>query len=256
MLQGPYSSLDRDRDRPLVRLPFTSFAVVTVLLPLTGFIAVIFISLLYHYDDATYTHCRVSNYLPSISAAISRVPERYIWRCCIGLHSAPRYLVAVAYFSFYRGRFAARLPELLLSGLAFLCSLAENTGLLLLTYVSSTETYNVHKNGFVVFIASSLLHMLITCRLWYVIKRHNVNPEERTSYRWKLRLFLFNISCCAAAAYFFRRHNKFCEAGVYTLFALFEYLVVVSNMAFHMTAFWDFGSKEVMVASPPEDRRY
>lgn len=85
---------------------------------------------------------QVSNYLPSISAAISRVPERYIWRCCIGLHSAPRYLVAAVYFNFYRGRFAKRLPELLLSVLALLCNLAENTGLLLLTYVSSTETYS------------------------------------------------------------------------------------------------------------------
>lgn len=85
---------------------------------------------------------QVSNYLPSISAAISRVPECYIWRCCIGLHSAPRYLITVAYFNFYYSRFANSLPELLLSGLALICSLSENTGLLLLTYVSSTETYS------------------------------------------------------------------------------------------------------------------
>lgn len=88
---------------------------------------------------------QVANYLPSISAAISRVPERYIWRCCIGLHSAPRYLIAAAYFNFYYGRFAKRLPELLLSVLALICSLSENTGLLLLTYVSSTETYSEFK---------------------------------------------------------------------------------------------------------------
>ncbi|KAM4545657.1 post-GPI attachment to proteins factor 2-like [Odontesthes bonariensis] len=254
MLQGPYSLLDRDR--PLLRLPFTSFAVGTVLLPVTGLIACLFISLLYHFEDSTYTHCQVSNYLPSISAAISHVPERYIWRSCIGLHSAPRYLVAATYFSFYRGRLARRLPERLLSVLVLVCSLAENTGLLLLTYVSSTETYSAHKNGFIVFIASSLLHMLLTCRLWYVIRRHHVSPEEVTSYRWKLRLFLFNVGCCAAAAYFFRRHNTYCEPGVYTLFAVSEYLVVFSNMAFHMTAFWDFGSKEVTVATPPEDKRY
>lgn len=256
MLQGPYSSLDRDRDRPLVRLPFNSFIVGTVLLPLTGLIACLFISLMYHFEDATYTHCKVSNYLPSISSAISRMPERYIWRGCIGLHSAARYLVTATYFSFYRRRFANRLPELLLSGLALLCSVAENTGLLLLTYVSSTETYNVHKYGFIVFIGSSLLHMLITCRLWQVIRRHYVNPEEMTSYRWKVRLFLFNISCCLAAAYFFTRHNKYCETGVYTLFAFFEYLVVFSNMAFHMTATFDFGSTEVIVGTPPEDKRY
>ncbi|KAL3043115.1 post-GPI attachment to proteins factor 2 [Trematomus bernacchii] len=254
MLQGPYSSLDRDR--PLIRVPFTSFAVATVLLPLTGLIACLFTSILYHYEDATYTHCKVPNYLPSISSAISRVPERYIWRSCIGLHSAPRFLVSAAYFSFYRGRFSSRPPELLLSVLNLICSLTENTGLLLLTYVSSTETYNVHKYGFAVFMGSSLLHMLITCRLWMVIRRHYVHPEEKTSCVWKLRLFLFNVGCFLSAAYFFRRHNQLCEAGVYTLFSLFEYLVVFSNMAFHMTAFWDFGSKEVIVATPPEDKRY
>lgn len=93
-----------------------------------------------HYSTSSSV-CQVSNYLPSISSAISRVPERYIWRSCIGLHSAPRYLVSVAYFSFYRRRFDRKLPELVLSGLALLCSLAENSGLLMLTYVSSTETY-------------------------------------------------------------------------------------------------------------------
>lgn len=144
----------------------------------------------------------MSNYLPSISSAISRAPELYIWRSCIGLHSAPRYLVAVAYFNFYRGRFAGRLRELLLSGLALLCSLAENTGLVLLTYVASTEAYSesgprraslrvttaaltltrfsvaeVHKYGFAVFIGCSLVHMVITCWLWYVIKRESMSPE-------------------------------------------------------------------------------
>ncbi|KAL6098231.1 pgap2 [Pungitius sinensis] len=252
MLSGPHGALDR----PLLRLPFTSLAVLTVLLPLTGLLACLFLSLVYHYEDATYTHCHVSNYLPSISAAISRVPERYVWRCCVGLHSAPRYLVSAAYFAFYRARFALRPPELLLSALALFCSLAENTGLMLLTYVASTESYSVHQNAFIVFIVCSLLHMLVTCRLWQVIRRHYVNPEEIASFRWKLRLFLFNVSCCLIAGYFFRRHNEYCEPGVYTLFALFEYLVVFSNMAFHMTAFWDFGSKEVIVATPPEDKRY
>uniref|UniRef100_A0AAY5KYG0 Acyltransferase PGAP2 n=1 Tax=Esox lucius TaxID=8010 RepID=A0AAY5KYG0_ESOLU len=176
MLQGPYGSLG-DREKPLIRLPFTDFAVGTVLLALTGLIACIVISLMIHFDESTYTHCQVPNYLPSISASISLVPERYIWRFCIGLHSAPRFLVAAVYFCFYRGRFAKSFPDLALSGLALITAIVENVGLLLLTYVSSTETYSVHKNGFITFIASSLLHMLITCRLWQVIKKFSLNPE-------------------------------------------------------------------------------
>lgn len=254
MLQGPYGSLDRDR--PLIRLPFTRFAVGTVMLPFGGLLICLTLSLIYHYEDAIYTHCKVKNYLPSISSAISRVPERYIWRGFIGLHSAPRYLICVAYFNFYHRHFSKRLPELLLSVLTLLLSLTENTGLLVLTYVGSTEAYSIHKYGFITFIATSMLHMLFTVRLWFKIQRQSLSTEEVTSYRWKLRLFLFNISCCACAAYFFRRHNKFCEQGVYTVFAFFEYLVVFSNMAFHMTAFWDFRSKEVMVTTPPEDKHY
>uniref|UniRef100_A0A4W5PZZ8 Acyltransferase PGAP2 n=1 Tax=Hucho hucho TaxID=62062 RepID=A0A4W5PZZ8_9TELE len=254
MLQGLYGSLDRDK--PLIRLPFTHFAVGTVLLALTGLIACIVFSLMFHFDESTNTHCQVPNYLPSISASISLVPERYIWRFCIGLHSAPRFLVAAAYFSFYRGRFAKSFSDMALSILALIAALAENVGLLLLTYVSSTETYSVHKNGFITFTACSILHMLITCRLWQGIQKFSLNPEEFTSFRWKVRFFLFNVIFCLVATYFYRRHNKYCEPGIYTLFALCEYLVVLSNMAFHMTAFWDFGNKEVMVTTPAEDKRY
>lgn len=253
MLQGPYGG-GTERDKPLVRLPFTVFAVVTVCLPLLGFITCIVISLLYHYNESTYTHCQVNNYLPSISAAISLTPQRYIWRFCIGLHSAPRFLVAAAYFSFYRNHLAGQVREQRLSFLTLLCAISENAGLLLLTYVSSTETYNFHKNGFITFLVSSVLHMLCTCRLWYVITKYPRGAEEMTSYRYKVRLFIFNIVSVAAAGYFFRRHNKYCEPGIYTFFALCEYLVVLSNMAFHITAYWDFGNRAVMVAVPVENK--
>ncbi|XP_076835574.1 acyltransferase PGAP2 [Brachyhypopomus gauderio] len=252
MLHAPYGG--SDRDHLLIRVPFTFFAVATVSLPLLGFVACIAVSLLYHFHEAAYTHCLVINYLPSISAALSLTPERYIWRFCIGLHSAPRFLVAAAYFSFYRRRFSGRLLEQLLSIFTLLCAVSENAGLLLLTYVCSTETYSIHKGGFIVFIVSSLLHMLSTCRLWHVISRHSLSSEDMTSHYYKIRLFLFNICCCLLAGYFFWRHNKYCEPGIYTLFALCEYLVVLSNMAFHMTAFWDFGNKDIMVATPPEGK--
>lgn len=244
-------------DKPLIRVPFTRLAVITVCLPLLGLITCIVLSLLNHYNDATYTHCQVANYLPSISAAISLTPERYIWRFSIGLHSAPRFLIAAAYLSFYRRRFTKRFTEQLLSVLTFLLALSENVGLLLLTYVSSTETYNVHKSGFILFIGSSFFHMLCTCRLWSMIpQKYSLSAEEMMSYRKKFRLFLFNSCFCLLAFYFFRRHNTYCEAGIYTLFALCEYLVVLSNMAFHMTAYWDFGGKEVIVATPPEGKRF
>ncbi|XP_056229522.1 post-GPI attachment to proteins factor 2-like isoform X2 [Seriola aureovittata] len=243
MLQG---SNILGHERPLViRISFTTCVLTTVCLPLLGLIACVFISSVFHFEDSTGTHCQVPNYLPSISASISLSPECHIWRFCIGLHSAPRFLVAFTYFKFYKTRFASKFPESPLSCLNLAFSISENLGLLLLTYVSSSETY-----------CGSLIYMLITCRLWKSIKKYSLSPEDAKSHHWKVRFLLLNISFLAFAGFFYWKHNMYCESGSYTLFAVFEYLVVFSNMAFHLTAVWDFKSQEVMVISSSEDKNF
>lgn len=109
------------------------------------------VRLMYHFRSQVSQYVRlktincvciqVPNYLPSISASISLSPESHIWRFCIGLHSAPRVLVAFSYFSLYNARFDSKFPESLLTCLNLAFSMCENLGLLLLTYVSSSETY-------------------------------------------------------------------------------------------------------------------
>uniref|UniRef100_A0A8C9YG44 Acyltransferase PGAP2 n=1 Tax=Sander lucioperca TaxID=283035 RepID=A0A8C9YG44_SANLU len=201
-------------ERPLViRVSFPACVVATVCLPLLGLITCVFISSIFHYEDSTSTHCQVPNYLPSISASISLSPECYIWRFCIGLHSAPRILVAFTYFKFYKTRFSSRCPESSLCCFNLAFSICENLGLLLLTYVSSSETYFVHKEGFVLFIVSSLIHMLITCRLWKTIKKYSLSPEDAKSHYWKVRFLLLNVSFCAFAVFFYWKHNMYCESG-------------------------------------------
>ena len=55
------------------------------------------------------------------------------------------------------------------------------------------------------------------------------------------------------ASYFYWRHNEYCEPYVYSLFALFEYTVVLCNMGYHGTAYYDFADWTVAALPPREE---
>lgn len=96
------------------------------------------------------------------------------------------------------------------------------------------------------FIATSEVYMLLSFAMH---KRRALNdglsPRELKAVRLKGLLCLVNIVSFACAGFCFVRHNRHCEPGVYTLFALFEYVVVLTNMGFHITACLDFAGQSV-----------
>ncbi|XP_069181431.1 post-GPI attachment to proteins factor 2 isoform X3 [Procambarus clarkii] len=232
----------------IVRISVARMAVITVSLPLGAFFLCIYLSLRYNFDVSTATHCGVPNYLPSISSAIGEfVPQRYIWRAAIAVHSAPRFLIASMYYSFM---------QRILPNVAFyqkavkvnsFLNVVENVALLSLSFVSSKENYDIHKVSFIMFMVCSELYMVLTCLLLKDNTRRFNSPLERLAFIKKKQLMTANLACFLVALYFFYRHNTYCEPGMYSVFALLEYLVVLTNMAFHMTAYYDFHNHELIV---------
>jgi len=217
-----------------------------------AFLTCVALAVSLHFEGSTKTHCNVPNFLPSISAAIGDfTPERYIWRFCIGLHCFPRLMSAFVYKNFYL-RSPLRPSETLDEGRCFyvlmcwlICvlHLGENLALLSLSFVSSTENHAFHEMSFITFVILSQLYIVLTLYMFRYSGRQRASSQGHKSYQTKQTLFVINICALLASVYFFVRHNRYCEPGVYTIFAFCEYVVVLSNIGFHATIAIDMSDR-------------
>lgn len=231
---------------------------ITCGLPLFATFFGIIWSLIYDFDASTRTHCKVYNFLPTISAVIGGfTPQRYVWRICIALHAPQRLMVAIGYYSYHTFVHVGGRNELYkaLAAVNCLLNLLEVLALVSLSMISSTESNSTHENLFILFMVCGLCYMLLTILLvrWGRFGNGRApSVQESTSLKYKQWLFGFNISVFAMAVYLYYRHNTYCEPGVYTGFAFLEYMTVMSNMAFHSLAVIDFHITEVVMVDFPK----
>ena len=60
--------------------------------------------------------------------------------------------------------------------------------------------------------------------------------------------FQVTLGAVCLMLYFYWRHNEYCEPYVYSFFCVCEYVIVLSNIAFHGTAYYDFYEAECAVS--------
>lgn len=80
------------------KLSFQSLALVTATSQISSLVFCLAWSIKFNFYESTATHCRVDNYLPSLSATLDFTPQRDVWRTCIGLSGMPRYFIAYLYY--------------------------------------------------------------------------------------------------------------------------------------------------------------
>ncbi|XP_025412546.1 post-GPI attachment to proteins factor 2 isoform X2 [Sipha flava] len=217
---------------------------------LTTFVFCVLWTIFFNLEDATSTHCgyRVKNYLPTISTAVGNYPvQRFIWTSVIIAHTPIRLIVIGIYYQYYTNIIKPSLYWCVVL-LRFL-STAEICSLIVLSIFTSSNYYSIHEKSFGCFICSSELNMLISSIL---LKEGRMTKTVMTklevhSLKCKIYCTIFNMISFTIAGYCFLRHNAYCESGVYSVFALFEYFIVLSNMAFHLTAVWDLASISLVV---------
>ncbi|QQP56608.1 Post-GPI attachment to proteins factor 2, partial [Caligus rogercresseyi] len=131
-------------------------------------------------------------------------------------------------------------------------SVLENASLLCLSIVSSAEVFAIHKFAFGTFICTSFLYMFTAS---YLLLNPRISGyvsqgrQDRLSLNLKRRIFKAQVLAIPLLLYFYYRHNSYCEPYVYSFFCITEYFIVLSNMAFHMTAYLDFKGMVLMTST-------
>lgn len=82
-----------------MEVPFQSLAVTTATAQISSLVFCLAWSVKFNFYESTATHCRVDNYLPSLSATLDFTPQRDVWRACIGLSGFPRFFIAYLYYT-------------------------------------------------------------------------------------------------------------------------------------------------------------
>ncbi|XP_072938687.1 post-GPI attachment to proteins factor 2-like [Epargyreus clarus] len=223
----------------LFRVPVTKLCVFTVSLPLCAFVACVLMTMFKDFDSANNTHCKVPNVFPSISASIGNYePQRTLWRIALYVHAPLRFFIIYLRWEYYRN--VIRQNCIFIVKVAVFLNVIENLALLGVTHWTSSLNYPYHEACFETFIGTSIFYMFFTSLMLTKYRRRTTMTQLETySVKLKWRAFLTNVSSFAFAAYFFLRHNRLCEPYVYSMFGFSEYIVVVSNMMFHMTTVYD-----------------
>ncbi|XP_013390573.1 post-GPI attachment to proteins factor 2-like [Lingula anatina] len=240
------------------RLDFRTFGIVTVSLPAGSLLFSFLWGLIFIPDEVNETVCNCTNFIPSISAVTGVSPGKYVWRICIALHSAPRFIIAVLHYNYYLSLIHNVKPSYRpfykkFVSLNFWLNTVENACLVLVSYISNRENYPVHEKIFVVFMVMSLCYMLTNTILFNMSRPEKWTELDLKSYAFKKYLWIAIMISTGVLLYFFAQHRLFCIPGAFSWFSLSEFFIAYINMAYHVTAIWEFKDSHWVngVFSPP-----
>ena len=143
----------------------------------------------------------------------------------------------------YRQRLESALGKMALVNVSCCLNVAENFALLVLSFAPSKEDFRLHQAAFIAFILCSQGYMFLSYRLWDAVQTKCAH-----GHRYKANTLRLNLAFVVMSLYWYYRHNAYCEPGIYSLFSLCEYGIVLTNIGFHFASYYDFEEYHLTVA--------
>jgi len=110
-----------------------------------------------------------------------------------------------------------------------------------LTIIPSSDTiYELHKIFTILWAIFQQIKMVTHLFLWHNVKHHPL--PETASLAWKIKLsnFCYNFISLVLIGILYNVHVFFCVQYVYSCLSVLEYGLVVSNIFFNGSSYFDF----------------
>ncbi|QEU58704.1 Cwh43 [Kluyveromyces lactis] len=192
----------------------------------SAFIAALVVGYTLHFEkivaNAWYRY--PDEWFPSVSATIGdRYPERSIFQILIALTALPRFLLLFTHYYLNRSLFT------LLVGIVRTITCGG------WVYITSTDDHDAHD----VFMIS---YIVLTIPWDYMIIKHSQYKE------WKKILMTAFFGTLIPLIYWFIQHQVHRRAGAYSVYAYFEWSLIVLDIAFDALACQDFDQIKISVS--------
>ncbi|KAK5114310.1 hypothetical protein LTR62_002561 [Meristemomyces frigidus] len=172
-------------------------------------------------------------WFPSVSATIGdRYPERSVFQVFIAICSGPRFLLCFLFYCLVNRKGEAG-PKWIV-GVGVFRTLTCGGW----TYVTSTDDHNWHDIFMVAYLVATI-PWTVGCIL--------LSPPNPTTIRWRKYLGGGFFAMLVPLLYFFLQHKVHRVPGAYTTYALFEWSVVLLDVAFDAVTAIDFAGFEIVV---------
>ncbi|KAJ1967435.1 Protein cwh43, partial [Dimargaris xerosporica] len=186
-------------------------------------------------------------WMPSVSATIGdRYPARSIFQILIALTAGPRFLLVLLWFVLCRATPAARsgwVPKALL-GVAVVRTVSCGGWV----YITSTDDHNTHDVAMITYMLCTLPYML------WMISTTPSTPLALTdrsacqkAKQWRTLFFGAFFAAIVPLVYFFIQHKVHKVPGAYSIYAIFEWALIILDVAFDAVAVYEFAIIDLVV---------
>ncbi|RKP33857.1 integral plasma membrane protein [Dimargaris cristalligena] len=234
---------------PLLRLPGTWIAQLHTTFAYLAFAAAFAVACYTHYHKIVRNEFfgYPQEWLPSVSATIGdRYPARSIFQILIALTAGPRFLLILLWFALCQATPQGRAqwtPKVLLGvGLVRTVSCGG------WVYITSTDDHTTHDVAMITYMLCTLpymLCMLSTTAYTPLALTHRRGLEA--AKKWRGIFFFSFFAAIVPLVYYFIQHKVHHVPGAYSIYAIFEWSLIILDVAFDAVSVFEFSLVDIVV---------